>query len=132
MKRTIRLTIAGVATGGLAIAVTGPALASTAEANLRPDDMRGLQVVDDQDDDPRDDRDPRGRDMTWTDNTGPSLTGTVSRSGLTGPGNTDATRDWTRSVDFTRDLTRTNTNTNTMTNTQTNTHTQTNTNTRGR
>ena len=124
MRRTTRVAIATLVAGGLAIGlsvgVAGPSLANTSDANLRQDDMRGLEVVDDD----GDDRDPRGRDMTWTDNTRPSLTKTISRTGLTRPGDTDVTRDWTRSVDFTRDLTNTNT--------VTSTNTVINTNTRGR
>lgn len=116
MRRTTRTTIAVLAAGGLVIGMAGPSLADTSDANLRQDDMRGLQIVDDDDID----RDPSGRDLTWTDNTGPSLTNDATRSALTEPGQTDVTRDWTRSVDFTRDLTNTNTqtNTNTVTNTR--------------
>ena len=124
MRRTTTATLAALMAGGLSMWMAGPSLANTSDVHLRPDDIRGLQVVDEDgsDNDPQL-RDRQGRDFTWTDNTRPSLTRTVSRSGLTGPGQTDVTRDWTRSVDFTRDLT----NTNTQTNTRTNTNTVTNT-----
>lgn len=117
MRRTTRAALGALVACGLAVGMAGPSLANTSDVNLRQDDMRGLQVVDEDDND----RDPQGRDFTWTDNTGPSLTNDATRSVVTGPGQTDITRDWTRDVDFTRDLTNTNTQTNTVTNTATNT-----------
>lgn len=112
MRRTTRMAVATFVAGGLAIGMAGPSLANTSDGNLRQDDMRGLQLVDDDDID----RDPQGRELTWTDNTGPSQTNDMTRSVLTGPGQTGVTREWTRAVDFTRDLT--NTATNTVTNTR--------------
>jgi len=135
MRRLTRLAITGIAAGGLAIGMTGPALANTSDANLRPDDMVGLQIVDDDDDNP----DPRGDSCRWVpDNTRDitrdltrDLTRDATTDGIdTRPGFTltctngeptdntrsdvtrgDDTRDMTRNVDFTRDLTNTNTNT---------------------
>ncbi len=129
MRRTIRSSIAALAVSGLALGMAGPAFANSAEANLRQDDMRGLQVVDDDEDD----RDPRGNDRRWipdntVDNTRDATTdgaqtrpgftltctnGVDTRSANTGDTTRDNTRDTTRSVDFTRDLTNTNTITNT-------------------
>jgi len=131
MRRLTRLAIIGIAAGGLAVGMTGPALANTSDANLRPDDIVGLQIVDDDDDNP----DPRGGNCRWV----PDNTRDVTRDATldattdgidTRPGFTltctngeptdntrgdvtrgDDTRDMTRSVDFTRDLTNTNTNT---------------------
>ncbi len=127
MRRTIRSSIAALAVSGLALGMAGPAFANSAEANLRQDDMRGLQVVDDDEDD----RDPRGNDCRWipdntadntVDNTRDATTdGAQTRPGftltctngnddtMTNQTRSDNTRDWTRSVDFTRDLTVTNT-----------------------
>ncbi len=135
MRQLTRLAIAGIAAGGLTIGMTGPALANTSDANLRPDDMLGLQIVDDDDDD----SDPLDGDCRWVpdntrDNTRDSkrdmtrdatTDGIDTRPGFTltctnsepsdntrsGPTRGDDTRDATRSVDFTRDLTNTNTNT---------------------
>lgn len=122
MRRTTTAAIATLLAGGLSVGMAGPSLADTSDVNLRPDDMRGLQVVDEDgsDTDPQL-RDRQGRDFTWTDNTRPSLTNDQTRSVLTGPDQTGVTRDWTRGADFTRDLTNTNTPTNTRTNTVTNT-----------
>jgi len=131
MRRTIRSSIAALAVSGLAMGMAGPAFASSAEANLRQDDMRGLQVVDDDEDD----LDPRGNDCRWVpdnpkdstvdntvDNTRDATTdGVQTRPGftltctngnddtMTDQTRSDTTGDWTRSVDFTRDLTVTNT-----------------------
>lgn len=125
MRRTTRMAIAIVMAGGLAIGMAGPSLANTSDANLRQDDMRGLQVVDDDDTD----RDPSADNCRWVpdntrDNTRdattdgiqtrPGFTVTCINGANTGPDATrdwtrDNTRDWTRSVDFTRDLTVTNT-----------------------
>lgn len=114
MRMHLRVAVALGAVTGLVVAVAAPALANSPEAKIRQEPPAPIQVVDDEDED----SDPRGRDLTWTDNTRPSLTNSFTRSGLTRPGQTDVTRDWTRSVDFTRDLTNTNTNTNTWTNTR--------------
>jgi len=123
MKGTTRAAAAVFVACGLAIGMAGPSLANTSDANLRQDDMRGLQMVDD------DDLDPRGNNCRWvpdntndntrdatTDgvNTRPGFTltctdGVDTRSTNTRDWTTDNTRDLTRSVDFTRDLTLTNT-----------------------
>ena len=92
MRRTTRITIAVLVTGGLAVGTAGPSLANTSDVNLRQDDMRGC---------------------SWSTTTttvtrkggnspGPitpsQSTNDATRSVLTGPGQTDVTRDWTRSV----------------------------------
>lgn len=114
MRMHARVVVALGAVTGLVVAVAAPASANSREAKARQESPAPVEIVDDEDDD----RDPRGRDLTWTDYTRPSLTNSFTRSGLTRPGQTDVTRDWTRSVDFTRDLTNTNTNTETWTNTR--------------
>lgn len=125
MKRTTRAAAAVFVACGLAIGMAGPSLANTSDANLRQDDMRGLQMVDDD----GDDRDPRGSTCRWTpDNTNDKTRDATTDGAATRPGftltctdgadtrstntrdwTTDNTRDVTRSVDFTRDLTLTNT-----------------------
>lgn len=121
----MRAALGALVACGLAIGMAGPSLANTSDVNLRQDDMRGLQVVDDDDNDP----DPRANNCRWVpdntrDNTRDATTdGIQTRPGFTltcmDGGNTraDATGDWTRddtrdntrdmtrSVDFTRDLT---------------------------
>jgi len=135
VRQLTRLAIAGIAAGGLTMGMTGPALAAATDANLRPDDMVGLQVVDDDDDDfdpldgdcrwvpdnTRDDTRDNTRDTTrdaTTDgiDTRPGLTLTCTNDAPTDDTRGDSTRsdntrDMTRSIDFTRDLTNTDTNT---------------------
>lgn len=125
MRRTTRTLTAALLASGLAIGMAGPSLANTSDANLRQDDMRGLQLVDDDDDN----RDPRGNTCRWVPDNTNDVTRDATTDGIeTRPGFTrtctngqpttatwtdqtrfDNTRDWTRSVDFTRDLTNTNT-----------------------